>query len=162
LVKDAAGLSAGAGLGRRLGLLLGSAERTKSIAVLGCLGGSKIGTVEVRTPLLPKPLEGFVYLAAQNENPFGSLVAMYIVAEDPVSGVLVKLAGKVEPNPVTGQMTTTFDNNPQLPFSDFKLYFFGGARGALATPESCGTYRIYATFTPWSGWQRSQLRLGFV
>jgi hypothetical protein len=33
----------------------------------------------------------------------------------------VKLAGKVTPDETTGQLTTSFDNNPQLPFSELKL-----------------------------------------
>ena len=116
-----------------------------------CPDASKIGSVEVDTPLLPNPLKGSVYVAQQGSNPFESLLAIYVTAEDPVSGVLVKLAGHVVADPVTGQLTTTFDNNPQLPFTDFKLNFFGGPRGVLATPESCGTFTTTSSLTAWSG-----------
>jgi hypothetical protein len=115
-----------------------------------CPDASKVGSVEVDTPLLPNPLKGGVYVAQQNDNPFGSLLAIYVTADDPVSGVLVKLAGHVVPDPVTGQLQTTFDNNPQLPFSDFKLDFFGGPHGVLATPESCGRFTTSTSMTPWS------------
>lgn len=80
--------------------------------------------------MIEHPLKGSVYLATQNQNPFGSLIAMYIVAEDPASGVLLKLAGEVRLSE-TGQITTTFHNSPQAPLEEATFSFFGGARAAV-------------------------------
>jgi hypothetical protein len=115
-----------------------------------CPDASKLGTVEVDTPLLDHPLPGSVYLGQPHENPFGSLLALYAVVNDPVSGVIVKLPGKVEADPATGQLTTRFEENPQLPFEDFHLHLFAGAQGSLRTPSVCGTYKSTASLTPWS------------
>jgi hypothetical protein len=121
-----------------------------SAAPANCPDASKIGSVEIDTPLLDHVLPGSVYLATQSDNPFGSLLAIYIVVDDPQSGVVVKLAGHVVADPNTGQLTTTFDNNPQLPFSDLKLDLFGGSRAALATPTTCGAFPTTSALTPWS------------
>ncbi len=118
-----------------------------------CPDASKVGEVEITTPLLPKDqaLKGSAYVAAQGANPFGTLIALYVVAEDHVSGTLVKLAFNVKPDPVTGQLVTVVNNTPQLPFEDFRLHFFGGDRGPLATPSRCGAYIATASIAPWSG-----------
>ncbi len=120
-----------------------------------CPNASKVATVTIHTPLLPNPLKGFIYLAApQNflggalENPFKSLVALYLVAEDPVSGTLVKFPMKVTLSE-TGQIVTTVES-PQLPFEDAEFEFFGGERAPLATPTRCGSYTTNALFEPWT------------
>jgi hypothetical protein len=115
-----------------------------------CPDNSKIGTAEVHTPLLDNPVKGAVYLAKQGDNPFGSLLAIYIALHDPERGIVVKLAGEVKPDPVTGQLETTFLDNPQLPFEDFELDFFGGPRAALTTPPTCGKYTTTSRLTPWT------------
>jgi hypothetical protein len=115
-----------------------------------CPGSSQIGTVELETPLLDHVVKGSVYAAAQKDNPFGTLLATYVSVDDPQTGVAVKLAGKVEADEQTGQLVATFDNNPQLPFSNLHLDFFGGSRAVLRTPSSCGTYTTEAKMSPWS------------
>ncbi|MDX6624937.1 MAG: hypothetical protein QOE75_2869 [Solirubrobacterales bacterium] len=119
-----------------------------SPADANCPESSKVGSIEIRTPLLDDPMPGSIYLAAQKDNPFNETLALYIVGRGP--GVVIKLPGKVEPDPGTGQLVATFDNNPQLPFSSFSLRFNGGERAPLATPPTCGIYEIKTEIAPWS------------
>ncbi len=128
---------------------LGSSEALQA-GVNFCANASKIGEATIRTPLLDGPIEGAVYLARESENPFGSLLALYIVGEDVTSGTVVKLAGDVSLNQATGQITVTFQGTPQLPLEDIELDFFGGVQALLATPARCGAYTTTASFTPWS------------
>jgi hypothetical protein len=126
------------------------AEKIDTAPGEGCPQASKIGSVIAQTPLLKRPVEGSVYLAAPYENQFGSLAALYLLAREPKTGILVKQAGKVEFDQNTGQITTTFDNLPPLPYSSFKLHFREGARAPLATPQACGQYQTVAKLTPFS------------
>jgi hypothetical protein len=117
-------------------------------AEAACPENSRIGTVVLRTPLLEEPLEGAVYLAAQNDNPFNSLLALYLVVKGP--GVLLKLPGLVQADPSTGRLTATFDHNPQLPFSSLKLSFKEGPRAPLINPATCGAFASDAAFSSWA------------
>jgi len=125
---------------------------------VSCPEASIIGAAKIATPLLEAPLEGSIYLAQPYENdpafgslehPGGSLLALYLVAEG--DGMLIKLAGEVAADPHTGQLTVTFVDLPQLPFSEMKLSLFGGARALLASPPTCGAYEVQSSLTPWSG-----------
>ena len=122
-----------------------------------CPNGSKLANVTVSSPLIPNPLKGGMFLASpQNfatgpqENPFGTLLAAYLIVKDPISGVLVKLAGRGELNETTGRITLSFAS-PQVPFEDAKFEFLGGERAPEVTPAHCGTYTTQAIFTPYSG-----------
>ena len=115
-----------------------------------CPDASKLGTVVIDSPLVNHPLPGAMYLALQGANPFKSLLAVYLAVDDPATGVVIKLAGKIVLDSKTGRLSVTFDNNPQLPFEDLKVSLFGGTRGALTTPLTCGSYALTSDLTPWS------------
>jgi hypothetical protein len=113
-----------------------------------CPEASKLGTVTIDTPLLDEQLKGSVYLATQGDNPFNSLLALYIAVKGP--GFWLKLPGKASLDPNTGQLTTVFDNTPQQPFTNLHLQLAGGPRAALSVPAKCGTYNIHTEFTSWA------------
>jgi hypothetical protein len=116
----------------------------------GCTEESKIGEVEIESPLVKPVVRGSLFVAKQKENPYGNLLTIYMVAKNPEVGVIIKQALKVVPNPVTGQLTTEVDNVPQLPFSRFHLSFRQGQRSPLVTPPACGSYAVKAQLSPWS------------
>ncbi len=121
-----------------------------SSAVEQCPRASKIGTVEVVTPLLADPLSGSVYVGSQeSDDPTsGKMFRIFIVAEG--SGVRIKLEGAVKADPSTGQLTSTFVNNPQLPFSELRVKFYSGPGAALATPAACGTHTTNTGLIGWN------------
>jgi hypothetical protein len=112
----------------------------------GCPAASKVGDVTIDTPLLADQLRGAIYIGEPRP---GSIFRLVLVARGP--GVVLKLPGVVTPDPRTGQLTTTFDNNPQLPFSNLHLRFKGGPRAPLTNPTACGTHTTTSELTSWSG-----------
>lgn len=118
-----------------------------------CPEASKLGTVEVETPLLEETLGGSVYLLAQqSQDPeSGQMFRLAIVLHSAERGVDVKLPGSLVVNKGTGQLTTTFAELPQLPFESMHLHLKAGPRAPLTTPPRCGAYSAKATLEGWNG-----------
>jgi hypothetical protein len=130
----------------------------------GCPAESKVGSVEIESPLLKeKVFKGSLFVATPYENPSKSLIALYMVLKEPERGIGIVLAGEVAPDPTTGQLVTTFGEEidekeeeegkeesplPELPVSDVRLHLREGARSPLITPNSCATYTTTALLTP--------------
>ena len=126
----------------------------------GCPLASKLGTAEVQTPLFAEPLAGTIYLAQPDdpatgvhaaENPFDSLLALYLVIADAERGVLLALPIEIAADPGSGRLTATLDQIPPLPFGRVELHFNSGRRAPLTTPGGCGSQTIAYTLTPSSG-----------
>jgi hypothetical protein len=126
------------------------AEAPELDPATGCPESSKVGTVSVTSPLLEEPVGGQIYVARQGENTFHSLLALYMILRDEKNGILVKQPLKVEPDQTTGRLTTTVEEIPQLPFSDFHLHFRDGPRAPLTTPATCGRYTVGADLFPYA------------
>ena len=120
-----------------------------------CPLASQIGTVKATTPLLAEPLEGRCSSAIPNCDPCtnadasdGNMFRLFLQLQG--SGAVVKKEGRIYANTTTGQLTTTFNDLPELPVSDVQLHFNSGLRAGLATPQDCGTFTTTSDFTPWS------------
>ncbi len=117
---------------------------------VACPNESKLGEVSLVTPALTGELKGALYLGAPEgggpitEPPF----TVYLTLEG--HGVLIKIKGSVKPDPATGQLMTTFEKNPELPFSELRVQLNGGSRATVANPHVCGPYFAESVLTPWS------------
>ncbi len=111
----------------------------------GCPAASQIGTVSFVTPLFLQTFSGPVYYGERTAGNFNRLFV-----DVPIPGIHIKLAGNVTLNASNGQVTTTFQNLPQLPFTDFNLTFQGGSRSVLVNPQACGTHTATSNHTPFA------------
>lgn len=121
---------------------------------VACPPASKIGTVAIDTPPLPDgSLTGNVYLGRQlsRDPTSGQEYRIFVDAESARYGISARLIGNVSADPRTGQLTTTFAENPQVPFSSFRLQLDGGPRAPLTSPPTCGPNGTTTEMTPWSG-----------
>jgi hypothetical protein len=121
---------------------------------VACPAASKIGTVAIETPPLPPgSLTGNVYLGQQlsRDPASGQAFRIFVVAGSDRYGISARLVGNVSANPQTGQLTTTFADNPQVPFSSFLVDFDDGPRAPLSSPSVCGPHEAVVQLDPWSG-----------
>ncbi len=120
----------------------------------GCPAASKVGTVTIESPPLPEgDLSGGVFVGRQlsRDPASGEEYRIFVEAGSAKYGIVVRLVGRVRADPQTGQLTTTFADNPQVPFTSFALDFDGGPRAVLTSPPTCGPNLATAEMTPWSG-----------
>ena len=120
---------------------------------VGCPAGSKIGTAAIETPPLPAgALTGNVYLGNQlsRDPQSGNLYRIFLNAASARYGVDVRLIGNIKADPRTGQLTTVFKDNPQVPFTSVKLDF-DDDKGTLTSPPTCGPNAATHAMTAWSG-----------
>ena len=131
-------------------------EGEQYVAGHGCPNESRLASVKISSPSLKEEATGSVFIASPaprgeaGQNPFDSLLAVYLVARIPNRGVLVKAAGLVQANELTGQITTSFQGLPPLPFTVATFSFNQGANAPLVTPPTCGLYEVKAALTPQS------------
>lgn len=159
-VTMANGISINPSLGAGLGYCTRSVY--EAIRLTGgpeCPNDSKIGQLEVESPLLEETMEGSVFLAQPDdpftgepgaENPFDTLIALYLVAKSPQQGLQVKVPGELEANPANGNLVAHFTEVPMLPYSHFNVHFRDGQRSPLASPPSCGVYSNHVDLVPWN------------
>ena len=127
-----------------------------------CPRDSQVGTVSIKTPALEERLNGEVFLASPEcgggrdicspaDAQGGKMIRLFVqVVGEVEDGVIVKLEGTGQINQQTGQVTTRFNETPQLPFSEFQLKLQGGERATLANPRVCGEVATTVDLTPWS------------
>lgn len=135
-------------------------EAAASPAGAGCPEGSKIGDFRVQSPLFEETIQGAIFLARPDdratvrpgaENPFDSLLAIYLVAKLPSRGVVIKVPGKLDPDLSSGRLTAIFQGLPELPYTDLQVNFREGQRAPLVSPPSCGSASSRIELVPWMG-----------
>jgi hypothetical protein len=117
-----------------------------------CPQGSIIGTARVETPVLDEVLTGQVVLGMpkSTDPASGEMFRLFLVVRNEERGLIAKIYGSSTADPQTGQLTTRFLNNPELPFHKLTLDVKGGDRGLLAQPQRCASHGWGSTFVPWS------------
>ena len=133
-----------------------------------CPEASKVGSAVTTSPLVAlrdpvddhvigsEPIPGDVYLLKPHPGdlPAGGgsdgKFRLLIQLENASAGVNIKLPGIATADSQTGQLTTVFTENPQLPSSHLTVTLKGGPSASLMTPSTCGKFDTGTDLVPWS------------
>jgi hypothetical protein len=130
-----------------------------------CPKESIVGTAEASTPLLPRPIDGRVYMATpgcggpgqhactEQDAVDGNLYRLYVelgASTEENDGIQLKLEAGVQANPTTGQLTVRLTENPQLPLSELNIHLLGGPHALLTNSATCGPATTSSNLEPWS------------
>jgi uncharacterized repeat protein (TIGR01451 family) len=127
-----------------------------------CPAASSLGTVEGSSPLLREALKGHLFLAAPHcggagqrectnaDAEDGELFGLYLELEAPQEGVIIKLKGQASVNTQTGQITATFNENPQFPLGKLTIAMNRGSRAPLENSQACGPATTEGRITSWA------------
>lgn len=133
----------------------------KRLAPGHCPEASVVGSAEAFTPLIAAPIKGRVYLAApgcagsgqaqctDQDAADGNLYRLYVELSG-AEGIDVKIEGKVQVSPVTGQITMRLTETPQLPLSRLNVDLNGGPHALLDNPSTCGQATTTSDLQLWS------------
>ncbi|MBF6621178.1 MAG: hypothetical protein ITG02_13230 [Patulibacter sp.] len=116
-----------------------------------CPEVSRIGSVNIDTPVIDVPLKGGVFLGMPKSQDSQSGEMFRIFLQASAKGVDIKQEGKIYPDPVTGRLKAVFENAPQQPFETMTVELDGGPGAALVNPATCGTHTTTATMESWAG-----------
>lgn len=118
----------------------------QQFAAGACPHAAAVGTATFASPLLTERLPGTLYLATPTSaQPY----RLFLQAGG--GSVTIRLHGRIEASPTTGQVTAVFEELPQLQLSELELNLFGGPTAALANPASCGPAGSVARLTTYAG-----------
>lgn len=139
-------------------------KKNQRVVNNSCPPASKIGTAEIKTPPIAESLKGDIYVGEQkSSNPAsGEEFRILVEAKSEKYGVVVRLIGNTAANPVTGQLTTVFDEQevgplagklprglPQAPFEAVTLRF-DGPHVVLTSPPTCSAADSSGQMEPWA------------
>ncbi len=110
-----------------------------------CPPSSNVGTVSFVSPILGA-FPGTAYFGTGT-----STDTLRLFLDVPLFGAHIKVIGGVRPNYTTGQVTTVFDDLPQVAFTDFLVNFNGAPLSVFTTPSTCGTNTAFSINQPYSG-----------
>jgi hypothetical protein len=121
-----------------------------------CPPSSAVGDIDFVSPILGS-FPGKAYFGTQTPTD-----RLRLFLDVPLFGAHIKVSAHVHPSFTTGQITTVFDQLPQIAFTDFQLTFHSGPQSALVTPTTCGSHIAVATVFPWSGGPPSDSQASFT